>query len=77
MQAKDKYSNTPLYLAASSGQTSTVELLLEKGAPIEARDRYDNTSFHLAALTGHTSVVQLLLRKGASPVALSWRQVHV
>ena len=68
-----------LHLAAKHGNTSTVELLLSKGASIEVTNKDNNTPLHLAAarntrdstaLSGrnrsYISTVELLLSKGAS-----------
>ena len=54
-----------LHLAASEGNTETVQLLLEKGADINMKDKDENTALHLAAGYGQTETVQLLLEKGA------------
>ncbi|KAM3065249.1 hypothetical protein ACMFMF_011190 [Clarireedia jacksonii] len=43
LEAKDKYSQTPLLWAAKSGHTAVVEQLLEKGADLEAKDKYGLT----------------------------------
>jgi ankyrin repeat protein len=56
---------TPLHLAAKSGQKDMVELLLENHADMAARDIYGHTALHDAAEAGQRDVVQLLLAKGA------------
>ena len=60
-----KVINTPLHLAARSGHTRTVGLLLDKGASIEAIDNDGNTPLHLAVKSDQTGIVGLLLDKSA------------
>ena len=66
-----KYEYTPLHLAASHGHTSTVKLLLSKGALVDARGLNSHyTPLHFAAGNGHNSTVKLLLSRGASIEAM-------
>ncbi len=51
-----------LGLAAKSGNTKVVKLLLDKGADIDVRDNHGQTPLHLAALDGHTEIVKELLK---------------
>lgn len=68
-----QYENghTPLHLAASSGQTEMVQLLIENGANVNAKFHDDQdfinvTPLHLAALEGHQETVQLLIKNDAN-----------
>ena len=60
------HGNIPLHLAALGGYTSLVELLLERGVPINARNSFGETAFYYASQKGHDGIAELLLRKGAS-----------
>ena len=61
-----KYNNgiTPLHLAAREGHTSTVELLLNRGADVNAKDNDGYTPLQYAELNRHNGVVSLLKSKG-------------
>ncbi|KAJ5649099.1 uncharacterized protein N7484_002822 [Penicillium longicatenatum] len=52
---------TPLHLAAVSGQSQIVELLLTHGASPGAKDHYGSTAIFAAVANGHEDVVQCLL----------------
>ncbi len=54
-----------LLIAAASGHTDVVRLLLEKGADIHATNNFGHTSLMWAAMDGHTDTVRLLLDWGA------------
>lgn len=55
---------TPLNLAIRRGHTSTMTLLLDKGADINARGEAGNALFEASAY-GHEEYVRILLNKGA------------
>ncbi|GAB4469435.1 MAG: hypothetical protein OHK0029_42070 [Armatimonadaceae bacterium] len=63
--------NPVLEIAARSGDTEMVQLLLDRGADINARGRFGYTALMAAAQGGYVSVVQLLLEKGADPDLVS------
>jgi len=66
MQFFNSTDKTPLQLAASSGHTSTVQLLCQLGADISETGHVDyETPLKLAAENGHDETVQLLLARGA------------
>ncbi|KAJ5907499.1 hypothetical protein N7495_000181 [Penicillium taxi] len=56
---------TPLSWAAQDGQSSIVELLLERGAICDELDRGWRTPLSLASSNGHETVARLLIDKGA------------
>lgn len=56
----DKSRRTPLFMAASSGATETVELLIERGANITAKNVGMKTILHSAV--GHNSAITAILK---------------
>ena len=58
--------NDQLLAASLSGDTATVQQLLDKGANIEARDMFNFTPLSKAVAAGKTGTVKLLLAKGAN-----------
>jgi ankyrin repeat protein len=67
---KDEYGKTPLHLAASSGKTDTVGLLLESWpGGMSEKAHWRSTPLHLAACDGRTEVVGLLVGREVGPRA--------
>lgn len=63
--AKDSKSETPLCVAAFTGNEPVLRLLVEKGADVGAKGPDEATPLHLAAHRGSQPAVQLLLDRGA------------
>ena len=80
-EAMNGYNNTPLHLAAWSGHTGLMELLLDKGASsIEAINKSNNTPLYHAAdnpLHNTKSAIGLLLNKVASIEAMRGNNTRV
>lgn len=57
---------TPLMWAASAGQPSIVNFLLQNGADVNLRNEYGSTPLGLAAFYGRADVAQLLIEHGAN-----------
>ena len=57
----------PLLMAASSGQTEAVRLLLDNGAEVNHVSDFQNTALYFAASEGHVETTRLLLERGADP----------
>ncbi|CAN0282250.1 unnamed protein product, partial [Discosporangium mesarthrocarpum] len=65
LRSEDDMRDTPLHLAASSGDDRIVNLLLTNGAEVNAEDNLGSTPLNRAAVTGHVEVIRLLLEHGA------------
>jgi ankyrin repeat protein len=66
IDARDKYLQSALHIAAQNRECEAVVRLLLKRANIEAKDWKGLTALHLAASSrGCETIVNLLLRKGA------------
>ncbi len=63
---RDQINWTPLFWAASGGQSDIVEFLTGNGADVNARGELGTTPLHQAARSGSKELVTLLLSKGAN-----------
>ena len=61
----DDAGNTPLQIAAHSGHTNIVQLLLDKGCVVDCQNADGDTPLMDAAKNGHSEVVTLLFNAGA------------
>lgn len=75
IEFKNKSGMTALTRAASAGEVSTVQVLLELGADTEASDKNGYTALLFAAENGRTEIVTILLSCGASITASRNRSV--
>ncbi|HOS99877.1 MAG TPA: ankyrin repeat domain-containing protein [Acidobacteriota bacterium] len=66
LTARDGGGNTPLHIAAATGDVELILVLIEKGAPLELPNARIKTPLHLAAMNDRTEAVVALLRKGAA-----------
>ncbi|CAG2181050.1 unnamed protein product, partial [Oppiella nova] len=61
LDATNHLSQTPLHLAALTGQSHIVRRLVISGATVDLRDRHGNTALHIAcAQSDYTAVCQLI-----------------
>lgn len=65
MDTRYACGNRPLHIAAASGRTEAVRLLLALGADVNARNVCGVTPLHLAILNSASDLVERLLRAGA------------
>ena len=63
---KDSNGNTPLHLAASTGQASAARFLMTLGAELEALNDQGNTPLQMAAQAENLRTTKDLLLKGAN-----------
>jgi TolB protein len=66
LTARDGSGNTPLHIAAATGNVELILCLIEKGAPLELQNARIKTPLHLAAMNDRTEAVAALIWKGAS-----------
>ena len=61
IEARDRYSSTPLMWAARHGKKEAIEVLLKHNANIEAVDKGGKTALDYAKSNEHKEIIQLLL----------------
>src|SRR6185503_1745502 len=68
--AWSEFGWTPLHLAAFSGVTAAVQLILDRGGNVHARarSRFKNTPLQTALLAGQLATAKILLERGADPL---------
>lgn len=75
VNARDKFSNTPLRMCASNAQSfanletfkQTVQILLDAGADINSGTTINTTSLHSVVKWGNIDAVKFMLEHGADP----------
>jgi ankyrin repeat protein len=65
VNARDRYGQTALMLAAHRGHAATVDLLIEHGADLDVTAKYSLSALMLAVIAGHTEIARKLVRAGA------------
>ena len=65
VNARDRYGQTGLMLAAHAGHREIVEMLLDHGADLNVTAKFGLSALMLAVLGGHVEVARLLARAGA------------
>ena len=66
VNAKTKFTETPLHFAAENGQKEVAELLIDKGADVNAKAKWERTPLHGAAKTEQKDIIELLIVVGAN-----------
>jgi len=65
VDARDRYGQTGLMLAAHSGHRDVVAALIEHGADLNVTAKFGLSAVMLAVVAGHPQVARLLARAGA------------
>ena len=66
IDARDRYGQTAMMLAARAGHAKVVEWLVEHGAALDHMAKYGLSALTLAVIGGHTEVVRILAAAGAN-----------
>jgi ankyrin repeat protein len=66
IEARVDYGRTALHLAAATGQTQIVQLLLAENVDANVKARDGRTALYLAARSGYEGVVRQLINFGAN-----------
>ncbi len=61
VNAKNKYGNTPLHIAATENAHQTAEVLLIQDAEVNAKNEYGSTPLHIAAYKNAYQTAEVLL----------------
>ena len=65
MNARDRYHQTALMLAAQGGHAGVVRLLVERGSDLDVAAKFSLSALMLAVIAGHSEVVRILVGAGA------------
>ncbi len=65
INARDRYGQTALMIAARNGESSVVRFLLKNGAELDYTAKYGLSALMLAVIGGHADIVQALVEAGA------------
>jgi ankyrin repeat protein len=68
---------TPLHIAAASGHTGVIALLLDRGVKVDITQKDGATPLMAAVSEHHLDAVNLLLRRGANPNVASHGRVGI
>ncbi|CAH0477462.1 unnamed protein product [Peronospora belbahrii] len=69
--ATDHDDQTALHYAAFYGHLEVVQLLVDKGVPLDAPDKFGRLAHCSAAINGHLDVVTYLLEECSSPIDIN------
>lgn len=66
IDARDRYGQTALMLAAHRGHGALVRLLIDRGADLDVTAKYSLSALMLAVIAGHAEIARMLVRAGAN-----------
>ncbi|TNE27707.1 MAG: hypothetical protein EP349_08870 [Alphaproteobacteria bacterium] len=66
LDVRDYEGRTPLMLAAYEGKSAFVDLLAEKGAPLNSTDNFGRTALYFAVAATEENTIDSLIKKGAN-----------
>lgn len=66
IDARDRYGQTGLMVAAHGGHHEVVSFLISHGANLDVTAKYGLSALMLAIVAGHTGIAHLLVRAGAN-----------
>jgi ankyrin repeat protein len=66
VDARDRYGQTGLMLAARAGNTDVVRFLVDRGAKLDVTAKFNLSGLMLAILNGHTEIAEVLIMAGAN-----------
>lgn len=66
VNARDRYGQTGLMLAAHAGHHDVIETLLAHGATLNVTAKFGLSALMLAVIAGHTEIARLLARAGSN-----------
>ena len=65
VDARNRFQETPLHLAAMSGHRYVAEFILTHRSQVDARNRFQEIPLHVAANNGHQQTAELLIHHGS------------
>ena len=65
VNAKDRYGQTGIMLAARDGHFEIIKVLIEHGADLNVTAKYNLSALMLAVINGHVDIARVLARSGA------------
>jgi uncharacterized protein len=65
INARDRYGQTALMIAARNGESSVARFLMENGAGLDYTAKYGLSALMLAVIGGHADIIRALVEAGA------------